>query len=54
MNNKTKKVVLSSLYRESKKEENGAKIERTYQLPEDIYHEDPLVKKIIDKKRNGD
>lgn len=46
-----KKVLLSSMYGEMYSKEGGAKVKRTYQLPEDIYHDIPSVKKVIDKKK---
>lgn len=50
-----KKVLLSSMYGEMYGErsskEGGAKVKRTYQLPEDIYHDIPSVKEVIDKKK---
>ena len=46
-----KKVLLSSMYGEMYSKEGGAKVKRTYQLPEDIYHDIPSVKEVIDKKK---
>lgn len=46
-----KKVLLSSMYGERSSKEGGVKVKRTYQLPEDIYHDIPSVKEVIDKKK---